>query len=248
MIIAVPLINESASADDPEVEVTGRIVAGFDSAGSRINLSGVTVSMGGVTMDVTGDDGTFSFMWSAAGQYTLGLSKIGYSVLNYDVLTIDIADAVDGVLNVPMIAMVEAFGTITGSVKHNTNPASGILIYVHDRNSGDLVAKTASEIDGTYNVEVRTGEYTVSINNVYYEAPSIDVDLGREIVTGIDFELTVREGTTYLFGFDLTHSMMVIGGIIGLILLIFAILYRINIAKHPELSKIHQDRKKKDHE
>jgi hypothetical protein len=55
-----------------------------------------------------------------------------------------------------------------------------------------------------------------------------------------------RNNTTYLFGFDFTHSLMLVGGILGLFMLIFAVSYRIHIGKHPGSSKIHSDSKKGD--
>jgi len=246
VIIAVPMANDqNVYADAGEITVSGRIVTGFVVGSDElIGLSGVEIQINGASVAETDPDGCFSFVIPAGGTVALVPVRSGYSVLNPSALLIDTATDVADL----EIAMVEAFGTIKGNVTHNGGPVGGILVYVHDRNSGDLVTRAFTGGNGAYSVDVRTGEYTVSISNTYYEAPSVDVHLGMEIVSGIDFELTVTEGTTYLFGLDLTHSMMLIGGIIGLILLIFAILYRINIAKHPGSSKVHHDRKKKDQE
>ena len=255
-IAAVPLIDDgNVSAAEGDITITGRLVTGFVVGTEEwTGLDEVTISiMGSTETAVTENGGMFTFTLPPGsipsdGIVTLSIPSLvsrGYAVLNPGVLDVDTSS---GDVNDLIIALVEAFGTIEGTVTRDGFPVSGIYVYVHDTNSGDLVRRTTTEIDGTYSVDCRTGEYTVSINNVYYEAPSVDVTLRMEVVSGIDFNLIVREGTTYLFGFDLTHSMMLIGGILGLVLMIFAILYRINIGKHPETSKIYSDRKKKDQE
>jgi hypothetical protein len=246
MIAAVPLTdNETVSADPGDITVTGRLVTGFVVGSDEFTgLGGVRINIDSSEIAVTENDGTFAFTLPPGGIVTLSVPPpviLGYAVLNPSVLQIDTSS---GDVNDIIVALVEVFGTINGTVTRDGSPIGGVHIYIHDRNSGDLVKRTITESDGTYSADCRTGEYTVSINNMYYEASSIDVDLGMEVVDGIDFDLIVREGTTYLFGFDLTHSMMLIGGILGLVLLIFAILYRINISKHPETSKIKSDRKK----
>ena len=245
LIIAVPLADGKSAAAAVDIQVSGQIVTGFDHEGNLIPLSGVGIYVNDMWVDETDDNGVFSFMIAPApppGTYQLDPRLAGYAVLNADALLID---TTAGDVIVPTVVMVEAFGTIKGSVTNNGNPVSGVSVYVHDRVTGDLVARTVSA-DGKYSVVCRTGDYTVSVSSPYYEAPSIDVDLGMEIKEGVNFELTVKPGTTYLFGLDLTHSMMVIGGILGMIMLIFAILYRINIGKHPETSKIQSNEKKKD--
>ena len=63
-----------------------------------------------------------------------------------------------------------------------------------------------------------------------------------------DFILVPRPGSTFLFGLDFTHSLMVIGGVVGLLLMILIASYRIHIGKHPELSKMYFERKDKDQE
>jgi hypothetical protein len=245
LIAAVPLaLGEGADAAPGDVTVSGRVVTGFDAEGKIMGLSGVTVYVNGEeTGEVTDEGGYFSFE-VPAGEHLLGFVKGGYGVLNQGALQID---TTAGALSGLEIVMGEAFGTIFGTVTHNGNPLSGIIVYVHDMD-GYLVARTASDSAG-YSVVCRTGEYTVSVNSPYYDEESYDVRLmGAGDTAEVNFELTVKRGATYLFELDLTHSMMLIGGIIGLILLIFAILYRINIGKHPGTSKIYSERKKKDQE
>jgi len=250
-IAAVPLTdNGNVSAAPGDVTVTGRLVTGFVVGSDEFTgLGGVRINIDSSVIAVTDADGTFTFTLLAAnippgGIVTLSVPPpvtLGYAVLNPGVLQIDTSS---GDVNDLIVALVEVSGTINGKVTRDGSPVSGVYVYIHDRNTGDLVKRTTTNNYGTYSVDCRTGEYTVSINNAYYEAPSIDIDLGMEVIDGVDFNLVAKEGTTYLFGFDLTHSMMLIGGILGLILLIFAILYRINISKHPETSKIKSDRKK----
>ncbi|MCL1984420.1 MAG: hypothetical protein FWG58_03350, partial [Methanomassiliicoccaceae archaeon] len=83
-----------------------------------------------------------------------------------------------------------------------------------------------------------------TIIHQYYEAEAVEVgDLGI-VPFYCTFELTIKSETLYLFDLDLTHSFMLVGGIIGLFLLIFIILYRIHIGRNPESSKVYSERRK----
>jgi hypothetical protein len=46
---------------------------------------------------------------------------------------------------------------------------------------------------------------------------------------------------TYLFGFDLAHSLMVVGLTISLVLLIVALFFSIKVRKKPEILKEEKD-------
>jgi hypothetical protein len=145
--------------------------------------------------------------------------------------------------------MQEKKETISGTVRwRNGSPVGGgVLVQAYDPESG-IIYTARTDGNGKYELKCPVNViYTISVSHSVYEAESYEMtEKLTGPITGIDFTLTPKESATYLFGFDLTHSLMVIGGMGGLFLLIFVMLYRIHISKHPERSRVHSDSKKKD--
>ena len=233
-----------------EFEISGCVVEGLDAVG----LAGVNVYVDGALVGTTDEDGEFSFSvyLDIAEEHTIRFEKRGYVVAAYysngklltgDNLPLDIPSGTE--IMIPDVLMAEAFGAIGGKVTHNGQGVR-VNVQVLDIDSGDIYRRSTKE-DGTFSFESVCpvgGNYEVSIIHQYYEADSIEVnDLGI-VPFYCEFELTIKSETLYLFDLDLTHSFMLIGGIIGLFLLIFVILYRIHIGRNPETSKVYSDRKK----
>jgi hypothetical protein len=251
--VSLPFIaGQTAAGAAADITVSGRIVTGFGHDG----LEGVRVSVDGGSC-ITDANGDFEIVISRdiGDTFNIRFEKRGYLVKTFfyngahlgwnDVYTIDV-DSTSVVL--PNVIMDEAFGTVEGMVMLNGRALAGVTVEIYDIDSGERTMKTTND-EGLYTFSLPVGgDYRISVSNPYYEADSRDVhDLTIEPYVW-DFELTPKSVATYLFGLDFTHSLMVIGGIVGLFLLIFVISYRIHIGKHPEASKIHSDPKKKDQE
>jgi len=257
LITAVPFVSDRNAAGAVEdVTVSGRVVTGFGLDG----LEGVAVSI---------DGGTWSCLTDHNGSYQMSIRKeVGVG----DTFTIDfelrghlvqaffingellgwnddyVVEVDSNAMELPDVIMNEAFGTIEGTVTFNDRPVSGITIVAYDLESGEVTMKSTNQ-KGFYSFSLPVGgKYRLSVSHSYYEAPEAEVNIADLEPFVWDFELAPKDIATYLFGLDFTHSMMIIGGIIGLFLLIFIISYRIHISKHPEASKIHSDAKKKDQE
>jgi hypothetical protein len=195
-------------------------------------------------------------------EYTIRFVRPGYAVIAYSYDGI-----IDYVENTPLtlvaagdadfeldVFLYVAYGIIEGVVTFEGSPyTGGITIEVHNLSDGRRYTKVTAR-DGTYSFSLPVGDnYLVSVSAKNFAADGkeggvhVVVDV---LPTVVDFDLISKQGSVYLFGFDLTHSFMLIGGLIGLFMLIFVILYRIHIKKNPDLSKIHSDSldKKKDQE
>ncbi|MCL2712392.1 MAG: carboxypeptidase regulatory-like domain-containing protein [Methanomassiliicoccaceae archaeon] len=261
LAIAVPLIDsDTAAADDDDffelvfVNVTGRVVTQLDAKGDPVGLSGVTVIFdngdGTKFTRTTNSNGEFRIDEVAPGTYTITFSKDGYGVLiwpgkaekdgtSYKVtLTGDETDVFIG-----NAAMTEAVGTIKGTVYRNGDEVAGVRIELYDT-SGRLVKSTITDRYGDYTIQHATGTYYVSVNVLNFMAEPFDVTLGVGVTVNHNFVLEPKRGATYLFGFDLTHSFMVIGGLMGSLIVIFTILYGIHTSRNPGSSKLHSDSKK----
>jgi len=248
-VIAIPLAaSQNAAAATVTVNVSGHVDAGLTPA------DGVDILIGGIECGTTDENGVFDFDISKEpGEYRVRFEKKGYAVtafvcngILFDKDEPHMITVAEGG-NVTMWAnLVLADGTIRGAVTFNGRAVSGVTVEVRDLDSDVRTTKTTSDA-GAYSIACPVGgNYSVSVTSPHYEAESKEV---RELGIGgavCDFELTAKSQATYLFELDFTHSMMLVAGIMGLFLLIFAISYRIHIGKHPETSKIHSDTKKKD--
>jgi len=207
---------------------------------------------------VSGPDGKFQIRL-VPGDYLLTFSKDGYELWLDN--GVDVASAAflrnqtsltvpDGGISGLRYIMATAEGTISGIVTHNGNPIRGATVEAVDH-EGDVVRTERTDDEGRYSMTLPTGTYTIIAGSSFHYSKTVTVSLEYhgEAIEDIDFELTARSGTTYLFNFDLPHSLMLIGGIVGLLMFIIVVLYRIHLSRHPEDSKIcSYSKKKKDQE
>jgi hypothetical protein len=243
------------------VSISGKVITGFDGAG----LDGVRIYVNdGLTDVVVKADGTFEIIdvYIRPGEYTIKFEKKGFAVRGYfygglyheELENLPLKrDTVSGDLTGLHVILLEAFVDIEGTVTHDGSPVGGVTIEVYDVETKIRYTKVTSG-DGTYSFTLPVGgDYHISVNARNFTADGKEdgvslMNLGMDGAI-INFELVPKQGALYLFGLDLTHTMMLIGGILGLFMLIFVILYRIHIRKNPELSKVYSEsleRKKRD--
>jgi len=260
LVSAAPLMSQQVAADGG-VDVSGEVFRPMqglegveivfelkiDDDGTR-DVAGTAVS---------GSDGKFDVRL-APGTYILTFNKSGYELWVDNGTIIDphalfrnqtsLVVPAGGISNLVYI-MAPASGTISGIVTHNGVPVRGASVDAVD-SAGNILLTERTDDDGTYTMLLPTGTYTIVAGSSFHEPRSVVVTLEYhgENMENLDFELTARSGTTYLFNFDLPHSLMLIGGIIGLLMFIVVILYRIHLSRHPEDSKMCSYSKKKDQE
>jgi hypothetical protein len=254
-VIVVPSAFGDDTDDGPEppvdVDITARIIATPD-----LDTTDT------VRIYRIGSDGkeTLEFTGPPRDEYTLTVEapcKIRFEVIGYAIkayiyngkssdgyiLDIGTDDDTVGLY----VIMVQADEVIGGIVRwRNGNPVGGgVIVEAYDP-VGEIIYRGVTDGSGRYSIECPIGgRYIVSVNHPVYESDPAEIDRLMGPVVH-DFVLTPKKGATYLFELDLTHSLMVIGGMVGLFLLIFIILYRIHIDRNPESSKIHSDPRKKD--
>ncbi|MCL2785704.1 MAG: carboxypeptidase-like regulatory domain-containing protein [Methanomassiliicoccaceae archaeon] len=251
MFVPVMFSGGAAATGSVTVTVNGQIFApGAD------DHSDATIYVDGAVIDhaVVNADGTFSFNITGepGEERVIGFAMAGYAawVYIYDNEPIDgglvVLPASDGAATL-FVVMEERTEIISGTVKwRNGEPVGGGVTVEASDPDGGITYTTRTLSDGTYELHCPVNVmYVISVKHAIYEAD--DFVMTEKLmgpVSNIDFTLLPKKGATYLFELDLTHSLMVIGGLMGLFLLIFVILYRIHIGKHPEKSKVHSDKKK----
>jgi 5-hydroxyisourate hydrolase-like protein (transthyretin family) len=249
-LAVLPMLGGNvAAADLTDVKVHGLVVNT-----DHIPLEGVNVT---ITDDddewsqVTGADGKFNIEIPsiAAGEYGIAFKLEGFGVIAYfdgndtiggDTIIIDDTD-----VNAYTVVMGEKYETICGQATLRGDPAPNVRIEVYNH-GGDLLNARSTDADGRYTFDCPIGSYyRIAVSNRSYEAADgIVSSLDEKFVW--NFVLEQKSGTTFLFDLDLPHSLMLIGGIAGLLLLVFIVLYRIHVGRHPDSSKIHSEQKKKD--
>jgi hypothetical protein len=260
LMVAVPFIGGSAEAAGTYT-VSGKVVSGYSESGPLPLPGDVVVEIrdptdGALIGSATvGGDGTYSVGSIAGGTYEIAFistEKYGFLPISNGADIIRDSDGryilnISGNLVVDAV-MVDAMGTVTGTVTRSGLPVQGVIIQVIDP-SGKVVGSDRTAGNGTYSIKCPVGNgYTVAVSSAYFieDRYTVNIGVGDTIVQ--NFKVDVKETVTYLFDLDLTHSLMLVGGIMGLFLLIFVISYRIHIGKHPDSSKIHSEPKKKDKE
>jgi hypothetical protein len=248
--IFFPLFSDDAAANPVmvSINVSGKVIAesgneGFGDIEIYLNEE--------LTNNTVNADGEFSIITDVEeGDYTIRLKRGGYAVKSYiydgkdkdawgdQILELNTSSYRTFMLHV---ILLKASGTVEGTVKYDGSPIGGIRIEVYE--DSDLCYTTTTGRDGTYSLSLPAGgTYHITVNARNFTAESDTVVIsGVQHPYVVNFELVPKQDSVYLFGFDLTHSLMVIGGILGLFMLIFVVLYRIHIAKNPELSRIHSD-------
>jgi len=256
LVLVFPFIGGGAAAADTYT-VSGKVVSGYGPTGPLDLPGNVTIQITNISTGITYEtdvenDGTYSIGPVAGGMYEIvftSTEKYGFLPITSDpditrdtngryMLYVDDDTILDA-------AMVDAMGTIIGTVTRSGSPVPGVSIQVTDP-SGKVIGSDRTDGNGMYSIKCPVGNgYTVAVSSAYFEELyySVNLDIGDTITQ--NFEVTVGETATYLFGLDMTHSLMLVAGIMGMFLLIFVISYRIHIDKHPGSSKIHSDSKKK---
>ena len=247
IIVPVFLSEDAAGADD--IVVSGTVVTGPD----HDPVDDVRVYIDGTFYGTTDENGFFEFYADKyLGECSILFEKIGYTVTAYfydgkiyggsDDLLINIDDEDIEILNV---VMAETFKTITGVVNLRDRPVgNGITVEILYLDTGARYADTTKDGEFFFSCPYG-GSYTVYVKHPAYEADALEIASLTDDVEHVFF-INEKDATTYLFGLDLTHSLMVLAGIMGLFLMMFVIFYRIHIGKNPGSSKIHSDSKKKD--
>jgi hypothetical protein len=253
--VFVPVVfSDGAAADEPSTVINFQAIATpvpdeFDT----VRVTADDTIFNNVPVDT---DGKFSVSVPAVtGEVNISVVMARHGTIAYiydgdmfdDGVVIDLA-AYSGTV---FVMFGEGWPSITGIVvwqHNNVGVGAGVTVTAYDEISGSTYFGT-TRANGTFEIICPVNvTYVVSVVHRVYEAPDQTIYLGPDGYELDPFVLIPKKSATVLFGFDLTHSMMIIGGIAGLFLLIFVILYRIHIGRHPERSKIHSDSKKKDQE
>jgi len=214
-------------------EVLG-VVKGFVTDGS-VPVNGATVHLSNEQYNYTAVSqaplGEYEILGIQPGVYVASAEKIGFERNNYPAPVVVTRDAPTEV----NFTLVEQPATLFGKVlNQNNNPLEGVRVSI---SSPDYDSITTTDEDGNYSfVDLAAGDYSVKFEFEGYQTDVEDVVLGpfEERRLDVAMERDTSNQTEVLFGFDLPHSMMLVGLMVGVVLVALGSIMTIRVRKKPE--------------
>jgi hypothetical protein len=215
--------------------ITGE-VRGFVTNGTT-PVYGATVQLGDGVRSYSANSysplGQYVIAGMQPGAYTGQAFKLGYNTsIHLGVITVSA-----GAVTYINFSLEEQPASLSGrtTMADGTTPLEGVTVKLA---SADFTAETTSDANGHYSLQqIPAGTYTLSYSkNGYmqqtytmnfnpYEAKSFDAKLER----------SATNPNTYLFGYDLAHSLMLIGLILAIVTMIAAVYLVFRLSKRPDL-------------
>jgi hypothetical protein len=240
----VILPNGSTELNYTMTEVLGSI-HGFVTDGSA-PVNGVNVFLANdqrnYTTTTVGPLGEYRIGKIRPGVYVATFTKNGYDKANTLPLNI-----VRGVTVQKNESMTSQPCTLFGKVTDNGNSQDGVTVTAKGT---DKVVVGTTDANGNYSIQLTSDSYTVTFSKKGFDSKDVSLALSpfesRRLDTSI-VKATSNNTATYLFGFDLPHSLMVIGMIMALATICVALFINFKVRKKPELlGKDPQEEKKED--
>jgi hypothetical protein len=246
-----PLILPNMSAgryNFTMVEILG-VVTGFITDG-QLPVYGVKVTISNAHFNYTALSvqplGTFEVTGVKPGTYVAYAEKRGYNRASYDTpLNMDRGSTIE--VNFTMEkqpALVE--GKIYGEASRTLEGVKVTLTPVDG--SADRVV--LSDQNGNYTItDVPVGDYRIAFEKTDYREQHEDISFGPYENKRVDITLVKvpKNSTALLFGYDLIHSLMIVGFGVGMVVVILGVFISIRVQKRPELlARIDADEEKKD--
>lgn len=253
-LLFAPAIGMSIGQSPDDLFVQGTVT---DNQGEP--MQGVNITAKNVT---TSD--TFSALSTENGTYNITLPSGVYNISaefpNYTAnITYSNVLVEEGLMGLNF-TMREVLGRLTGYVTNGTVPIAGATVHLTSDNyniSGKVTygndgvegvrvtitsdgysTSTYTSSEGNYTLSgVPLGIYTITFSKDSFVEEELQVSLSPFETKNLDIDLEkeVTEDEGFIPGFDLPHSLMVVGMILSLITLILALGIRYSIGKRPGL-------------
>ena len=126
------------------------------------------------------------------------------------------------------------YGTVYGE---NSNALEGVKVTLSPTDSS-AASVVITDSNGNFTIsDVPVGDYTITFEKDNYHSNQQNVAFGPYENKRLDVSLTrtTKNTTAILFGYDLTHSMMIIGFGVGLVMVLFGIVICLRVLKKPEI-------------
>lgn len=214
--------------------VTGQVTDGNTTlAGVVVTLTGVNVSFSAVS---TAPLGAYRIDNVTAGTYMVSASKEGYNTSYHSELVTLVKGSVEEV-SFTMTETVIQYAKLSGRVTYNGEPLGGVKVVLTPQEGADLV--TISDASGNYTFEqVAPGEYMayLSKDGFVTSEKRITVEPLKGLVTDFTMKRNTLPGNSgFVLDYDLSHSMMIVGLGLALLVTLASLVLRQRIKANPDL-------------
>lgn len=201
-----------------------------------------TIPIYGATITLINDDnnytavsvnplGQYTLTEVEPGTYTVTASKVGY----YSSEPLPPIEMVRNVTKSLDFELREQPAELSGRVIYQGEGVMGVKVHLA---SSQFSADTTTAENGNYSFQVvPAGSYSITFTKERYLTTTQSVGLSPFEIKTLDVELEFdRENNTqeFILGFDLGHSLMVIGLIVSLIVLMVGLFVNYKIRRKPE--------------
>ncbi len=242
------IVNSDISAlDFTMTEILGSLAGHVTNGtapivGATVYLRSALFNYSGVS---TGPLGEYSLAKVEPGTYVAYAEKTGYWTA-YHTEPVVIARGRTTELN---FTLDEQPAMLFGKVAWGGGPVLGVQVILE---SATFTASTNTDANGNYTISnVPTGSYTLVFRKQGYVEKSVQISLSAFEEKRYDVVLDKEpiEGSTgFIPGFDLPHSLMIVGLMLAIIILIASIVIRHKIIHKPELLALEEEPEKKEEE
>jgi hypothetical protein len=228
----VVLTGSSAELNFTMFEVLGTL-HGFVTDGVA-PVNGVTVVLANEQRNYTTATlsplGEYRISGIRPGVYVATFTKNGYDRANSLPLNI-----FRGITTQDNVSLQAQPCTLFGKVTENGNPQDGVTITARGPDK-DVVGTT--DVNGNYSIQLTSDSYTVTFSKKGFDPKDVSVSLAPFEDRRLDASIVKSKSNntaTYLFGFDLPHSLMVVGMMMALATICVALFINFKVRKKPEL-------------
>lgn len=215
--------------------VTGQVTDGNTTlAGVVVTLTGVNnVSFSGVS---TAPLGAFYIDNVTPGTYMVSASKEGYNTSYHSSLVTLFKGSVEFV-SFTLAETVVQYAKLSGRVTYSGDPLPGVKVVLTPAEGADLVTVTDDQGNYTF-AQVPPGEYTIYLSKDGFVTS--ERKLTMEPLKGVlqDFSMkrnTLPGNSGFVLDYDLSHSMMVVGLGLALLVTVASLFLRQRIKRNPDL-------------
>jgi len=181
--------------------------------------------------------GAYEICGIEPGSYVAYAEKLGYWTSYHD-RPVMIARGKSTPIN---FTMEEQPAALLGRVTYAGRGLQGVEVTV---TGGGFTSTTTTSSNGNYTMtSIPVGSYTVTFSKKGYIEQEAQVSLCPFESKKLDvaLEKVPETGGGFISGFDLPHSLMVVGLMLALVTLIMALIVRIRVGKRPELLEMEQE-------
>lgn len=211
-----------------------------------------TVPIQGATVVLTGQRNYSATSTSPLGAYTIDhilpgtyvahAEKNGYWTAYHDNPIVIVRGKITN-LN---FTLLEQPTTLHGKVTSDGSAVSGVMVTIA---STEYSTSTSTDINGNYTISnVPVGTYTVTFEKEGYEDRTVQVSLSPFETKKYDLNLEkipASGSTGFIPGFDLPHSLMIVGLCAAIAMLAISVYVRYRVGKKPELLAVEREEEEK---